>query len=57
MCEYYKNYYIYSTCRDPAEHFIRSDYDGTIDDSTCKESPHDRYIIVMGLCILCSEAR
>lgn len=56
MCEYFKNYYIYSSCSNPAAHFLRT----AIDDpgaAKCPDSPHDRFIVVVGKCHLCSIAR
>ncbi|CAG8368106.1 unnamed protein product, partial [Penicillium salamii] len=57
MCNYYKNYYIYATCNNPSAHFLRSEMEGSKDNSTCKDSPHDRFIVVVGKCILCTAGR
>ncbi|EKV06766.1 hypothetical protein PDIG_67430 [Penicillium digitatum PHI26] len=57
MCNFFKNYYIYSTCSNPAAHFLRTEMEGTKDNGTCNDSPHDRFIVVVGKCILCSSAR
>lgn len=53
MCNYFKNYYIYSTCQNPAAHFLRTSLDGS-KDSRCSDSPHDRFIVVVGKCLLCA---
>lgn len=53
MCNYFKNYYIYSTCQNPAAHFLRTSLDGN-KDTRCAESPHDRFIVVVGKCLLCA---
>ena len=52
MCDYYKNYYIYSTCADPGIHFIRISIDGSRD-FRCATGPHERYIVVAGTCPVC----
>lgn len=52
MCNYFKNYYIYSTCQNPAAHFLRTTLDGN-KDARCSDSPHDRFIVVVGKCLLC----
>lgn len=57
MCNFFKNFYIYSTCSNPAAHFLRTEMEGTKDNSTCNDSPHDRFIVVVGKCILCSSTR
>ncbi|KGO70459.1 hypothetical protein PITC_014690 [Penicillium italicum] len=57
MCNFFQNFYIYSTCSNPAAHFLRTEMEGTKDNSTCKDSPHDRFIVVVGKCVLCSTAR
>ncbi|PLB43676.1 hypothetical protein P170DRAFT_480636 [Aspergillus steynii IBT 23096] len=40
------------TCREPSVHFIRTSIDGS-KDGRCGESPHDRFIVVVGKCRLC----
>ncbi|KAE8359531.1 hypothetical protein BDV27DRAFT_149512 [Aspergillus caelatus] len=52
MCNYFKNYYIYSTCREPNVHFIRTSIDGS-KENRCNDGPHDRFIVVVGKCRLC----
>lgn len=53
MCDYFRNYYIYSTCQHPAAHFLRTSLDGS-KDTRCSEGPHDRFIVVVGKCLLCA---
>ena len=53
MCNFFKNYYIYSSCSQPDSHFLRTSLDGS-KDGRCSEGPHDRFIIVVGKCHLCS---
>lgn len=57
MCNFFKNFYIYSTCSNPAAHFLRTEMEGTKDNTTCNDGPHDRFIVVVGKCVLCSSAR
>ncbi|EKD11875.1 hypothetical protein MBM_09954 [Drepanopeziza brunnea f. sp. 'multigermtubi' MB_m1] len=52
MCEYTKNYYIYTSCVDPGAHFFSCTTDGKKDRS-CTRGPHERYILVEGKCYLC----
>ncbi|KAJ5281489.1 hypothetical protein N7478_006861 [Penicillium angulare] len=54
MCNYFKNYYIYSRCSNPSAHVIKTslDNDGA-KSKECSSSPHDRFIVVAGNCILC----
>lgn len=52
MCDYFKNYYIYSSCSQPDSHFLRTSLDGS-KANRCPDSPHDRFIIVVGKCHLC----
>ena len=52
MCNYYKNYYVYSTCTDPGAHFFQIRTDGQ-PDPRCPKGPHERYIVVPGTCQLC----
>ncbi|PWY77368.1 hypothetical protein BO70DRAFT_363310 [Aspergillus heteromorphus CBS 117.55] len=53
MCHYFKNFYIYSTCREPAAHIIKTNMDDESKEPKCSDSPHDRFIVVVGLCLLC----
>lgn len=53
MCNYFKNYYIYSSCSQPDSHILRTSLDGN-KESRCSQSPHDRFIVVVGRCHLCS---
>ncbi|KAK4103044.1 hypothetical protein N658DRAFT_422324 [Parathielavia hyrcaniae] len=52
MCDFTKNYYIYTTCLDPGAHFFRTSIDGSPKRS-CPRSPHERYIMLQGQCPLC----
>jgi len=52
MCEYTKNYYIYTSCQDPGAHFFSTSVDGKRD-YRCKGGPHERYIVVADYCPLC----
>ncbi|KAH7191414.1 hypothetical protein BKA60DRAFT_471527 [Fusarium oxysporum] len=52
MCNFVKNYYIYSSCVDPGTHFCRISIDGNRKDS-CSKGPHERYIILLESCPLC----
>ncbi|KAI0450125.1 hypothetical protein F5B21DRAFT_445872 [Xylaria acuta] len=52
MCEYTKNYYIYTTCLDPGTHFFRTSIDGSRK-TACPRGPHERYIVQPGQCPLC----
>ncbi|KAG4413675.1 hypothetical protein IFR04_013179 [Cadophora malorum] len=53
MCEYTKNYYIYTSCVDPGAHFFGTSVDGK-KEHRCSRGPHERYIVVPGHCPLCS---
>ncbi|OJI97286.1 hypothetical protein ASPVEDRAFT_36700 [Aspergillus versicolor CBS 583.65] len=53
MCNHFKNYYIYSTCSQPSSHIIRTSVDEP-KEARCAESPHDRFIVVVGKCLLCN---
>lgn len=52
MCDYYQNFYIYSTCTNAALHFFRTSMDGNAA-TKCPKSPHGRYIVVAGTCPHC----
>ncbi|AEO65490.1 uncharacterized protein THITE_119654 [Thermothielavioides terrestris NRRL 8126] len=52
MCDFTKNYYVYTTCVDPGAHFFRTSVDGSRK-SACPKSPHERYIMLPGQCPLC----
>lgn len=52
MCEYTKNYYIYTSCVDPGAHFFGTSVDGKRE-YKCERGPHERYIVVPGHCPLC----
>lgn len=53
MCNVTRNYYIYSSCRDPGVHYFQTEMDG---DKTqaCSQGPHERYIVQPGSCPLCN---
>jgi len=53
MCKYTKNYYVYTSCLDPGAHYFAISYDGTADER-CPRAPHERYIVVEGVCLLCN---
>ncbi|KAG7058805.1 hypothetical protein JMJ77_0006176 [Colletotrichum scovillei] len=53
MCDFTKNYYIYTSCIDPGAHFFRTSVDGNRS-RACGSGPHERYIVVPGHCPLCS---
>ncbi|KAI0109596.1 hypothetical protein GGR51DRAFT_100584 [Nemania sp. FL0031] len=53
MCDFTKNYYIYTTCHDPGTHFFRTSTDGSRK-TACPRGPHERYIVEPGQCPLCS---
>lgn len=53
MCDFTKNYYIYSSCMDPGAHFFRTSVDGNRK-LACPKGPHERYIVQPGTCPLCS---
>ena len=52
MCDFTKNYYIYTSCADPGLHFFRTSVDGSRKRS-CPKGPHERYIMLPGQCPLC----
>ncbi|KAL8656149.1 MAG: hypothetical protein Q9210_000434 [Variospora velana] len=52
MCNYWKNYYVYSMCNDHGLHFFKTSIDG-IRDTACRTAPHERFIIVDGRCPYC----
>lgn len=52
MCDFTKNYYIYTSCVDPGAHFFRTSVDGSSKRS-CPKGPHERYIMLPGQCPLC----
>ncbi|KAF6222365.1 hypothetical protein HO133_001451 [Letharia lupina] len=47
MCEYTRNYYVYSNCTDPAMHFTRTSTEGNAK-KKCAKAPHERFIVVSG---------
>lgn len=53
MCNFTQNYYIYETCIDPGMHFCSTSTDGSRK-SSCKNGPHERYIVVPESCPWCS---
>lgn len=53
MCEYTRNYYIYTSCIDPGAHYFSTSIDGS-KERQCAKGPHERYIVVPGHCPLCS---
>ncbi|KAK1765367.1 hypothetical protein QBC33DRAFT_177456 [Phialemonium atrogriseum] len=52
MCDFTKNYYIYTSCVDPGAHFFRTSVDGSRKHK-CSKGPHERYIMLPGECPLC----
>lgn len=52
MCDFTKNYYIYTSCVDPGAHFFRTSVDGSRKRS-CPKSPHERFIMLPGECPIC----
>jgi hypothetical protein len=52
MCDFTKNYYIYTGCMDPGAHFFRIEIDGSRK-RPCSKGPHERYIMAPGQCPLC----
>ncbi|EHA49175.1 hypothetical protein MCOR27_002824 [Pyricularia oryzae] len=52
MCDFTKNYYIYTSCLDPGAHFFRTSVDGS-HKHACPKGPHERYIMLPGHCPLC----
>lgn len=55
MCDFVKNFYIYSSCTDPGTHFFKTSVDGSRENA-CPQAPHERYIVQQGTCPLCSQA-
>ncbi|KAI7921303.1 hypothetical protein M0657_004042 [Pyricularia oryzae] len=53
MCDFTKNYYIYTSCLDPGAHFFRTSVDGS-HKHACPKGPHERYIMLPGHCPLLS---
>ncbi|RSM11378.1 hypothetical protein CDV31_006816 [Fusarium ambrosium] len=43
MCDFTKNYYIYTSCTDPGTHFCKTSTDGSRKHA-CPKGPHERYI-------------
>lgn len=52
MCDFTKNYYIYTSCTNPAAHFCKTSTDGNRK-SCCSKGPHERYIVLPENCPLC----
>lgn len=52
MCDFTKNYYIYTSCTDPGAHFCSTSTDGSRQQS-CPMGPHERYIVIPESCPLC----
>lgn len=52
MCNFTKNYYIYTSCIDPGVHFLRTWLEGD-SKRNCALGPHERYILIPGCCPLC----
>lgn len=52
MCNFTKNYYIYSACSDPGAHFCKTSTDGSREQS-CPAGPHERFIVIPESCPLC----
>lgn len=52
MCEWYRNFYVYTTCHDPGLHFYATSVDGSREYG-CIYGPHERYIVTPGSCPLC----
>ena len=53
MCNYFINYYVSSSCSQPDSHILKTSLDGN-KENCCSASPHDRFIVVIGRCHLCS---
>lgn len=52
MCQYYCNYYVYSSCINRAMHYFKTGMEG--DRKTrCPRAPHERFIVVIGECAQC----
>ncbi|ROV97943.1 hypothetical protein VSDG_04914 [Cytospora chrysosperma] len=41
MCDFVKNFYIYSSCTDPGTHFFKTSVDGSRENA-CPQAPHER---------------
>jgi hypothetical protein len=56
MCEYTKDYFVYTSCVDPGAHFFGSSVDKEREHQCpqCPIGPHERYIVIPGHCPLCS---
>ena len=52
MCDFIKNYYIYTSCVDPGAHYFGTSVDGNRSQA-CPKGPHERYIVQPGQCPLC----
>lgn len=52
MCDWYQNFYIWSSCSDPGVHFFKTSMDGS-KDRRCIYGPHERYIVMPDACPLC----
>ncbi|KAM5355745.1 hypothetical protein ACJ41O_002391 [Fusarium nematophilum] len=46
MCDFTKNYYIYTSCTDPGTHFCKTSTDGSRK-TACPKGPHERYIVML----------
>ena len=53
MCNYFINYYVFSSCSQPDSHILKTSLDGN-KENCCSASPHDIFIVVIGRCHLCS---
>ncbi len=53
MCNFTKNYYIYTSCLDPGAHYFGTSVDGSRKHA-CPKGPHERYIVLPGQCPLCT---
>lgn len=52
MCNFTKNYYIYTSCVDPGAHFCKTSTEGD-SKKICSKGPHERYIVLPETCPLC----
>ncbi|KAF3402461.1 hypothetical protein DPV78_003892 [Talaromyces pinophilus] len=52
MCNWFKNIYVFTGCRDPSGHFHKTEMDGDRK-SQCRDGPHERIVIEIGVCHLC----
>jgi hypothetical protein len=52
MCNFTKNYIIYTSCIDPDAHFVLSSVEGSRKQSS-GTGPHQRYILLPGYCPHC----